>query len=161
MRILTLALGVLIVSVLPVRGGEPTRTATAKHGMVVCVSPEAADVGVEVLKKGGNAVDAAVAVGFAMAVTYPAAGNIGGGGFMLVHPAAGDPTFFDYRETAPASVTDTFTKRQPGSITRRPGRREDSPRAGARTTRSSANSVERTWYAAVRPPRASSSTGRW
>jgi gamma-glutamyltranspeptidase / glutathione hydrolase len=111
MRILTTMLGLLVVPVTLVRGDEPTRTATAKQGMVVCVSPEAADVGVEVLKKGGNAVDAAVAVGFAMAVTYPAAGNVGGGGFMLVHPATGEPTFFDYRETAPASVTkDTFVK---------------------------------------------------
>jgi gamma-glutamyltranspeptidase/glutathione hydrolase len=111
MRILTTVLGLLVVTVTPVRGAEPTRTATGKHGMVVCVSPEAADVGLVVLKKGGNAVDAAVAVGFAMAVTYPAAGNVGGGGFMLVHPAAGEPTFFDYRETAPASVSrDTFVK---------------------------------------------------
>ncbi len=78
---------------------------TAKQGMVVCVSPAAADVGVEMLKKGGNAVDSAVAVAFAMAVTYPAAGNIGGGGFMLVYPGDGRPPIvFDYRETAPAAV---------------------------------------------------------
>lgn len=105
------ALAVLAVSVVPVRAGETARSVTAKNGVVVCVSPEAADVGVEVLKKGGTAVDAAVAVGFAMAVTYPAAGNVGGGGFMLVHPAARRPTVFDYRETAPAGVTkDTYAK---------------------------------------------------
>jgi gamma-glutamyltranspeptidase/glutathione hydrolase len=79
--------------------------------MVVCVSPEAADVGVAVLKNGGTAVDSAVAVAFAMAVTYPPAGNIGGGGFMLVHPPGGKPTVFDYREKAPGAVNrDTFVK---------------------------------------------------
>ncbi len=84
---------------------------TAQRGMVVCVSPEAADVGVAVLKQGGSAVDASVAVAFAMAVTYPAAGNIGGGGFMLVNPAKGEPTVIEYRETAPGSVkADTFAK---------------------------------------------------
>src|SRR5947209_2803052 len=79
----------------------------ARHGMVVCVSAPAADVGVAVLKKGGNAVDAAVAVAFAMAVTHPAAGNIGGGGFMLIQPpaGAGRPTVIEYRETAPAAAT--------------------------------------------------------
>jgi gamma-glutamyltranspeptidase/glutathione hydrolase len=80
--------------------------------MVVCVSPPAADVGVAIFKQGGNAVDAAVAVAFAMAVTYPPAGNIGGGGFMLVYPGKGkDPVVFEYRETAPAAVNrDTFVK---------------------------------------------------
>ncbi len=78
--------------------------------MVVCVSPPAADVGVAILKKGGTAVDAAVAVAFAQAVTYPPAGNIGGGGFMLVHPGSDkEPTLFEYRETAPKAVqSDTF-----------------------------------------------------
>src|SRR5262249_29703427 len=65
--------------------------AEGRNGMVVTVSPPGTDVGLEILKKGGNAVDAAVAVGFAMAVTYPAAGNIGGGGFMVIHPPKGDP----------------------------------------------------------------------
>src|SRR5580692_1960468 len=70
----------------------------SKLGMVVCVSPPAAEVGVEILKKGGNAVDAAVAVGFAMAVTWPEAGNIGGGGFMMIALPGKEPTCFDYRE---------------------------------------------------------------
>src|SRR5207245_2406522 len=69
------------------------------------------DVGVAIMKQGGNAVDSAVAVAFAMAVTYPTAGNIGGGGFMLVYPPGKEPTVFEYRETAPASVhKDTFAK---------------------------------------------------
>lgn len=87
------------------------RPVEAKNGMVVSVCPHASKVGVEVMKNGGNAVDATVATAFALAVTYPQAGNIGGGGFMLVHPTTGEPTVFDYRETAPAAATaDMFVK---------------------------------------------------
>ena len=75
----------------------------AKNGMVVTSEPLATQIGVNILKQGGNAIDAAVAVGFAMAVTYPRAGNIGGGGFMLIHSAkTGQVVAIDYRETAPA-----------------------------------------------------------
>jgi gamma-glutamyltranspeptidase/glutathione hydrolase len=78
----------------------------ARNGMVATQEKHATRVGVEVLRQGGNAVDAAVAVGFAMAVTHPQAGNIGGGGFMLVHLAAANTTIaIDYRETAPAAMT--------------------------------------------------------
>jgi gamma-glutamyltranspeptidase/glutathione hydrolase len=85
---------------------EPT---LAEHGMVVSVSAPAADVGRDILKKGGNAVDAAIATEFALAVTYPAAGNIGGGGFMLVYPGKGaEPVVIEYRETAPAAATKTM-----------------------------------------------------
>jgi gamma-glutamyltranspeptidase/glutathione hydrolase len=80
------------------------QTATAHDGMVVAQEPLAARVGVDILKKGGNAVDAAVAVGFALAVTYPRAGNIGGGGFIVIHRANGDNVTIDYRETAPAAI---------------------------------------------------------
>jgi gamma-glutamyltranspeptidase/glutathione hydrolase len=77
----------------------------AANGMVVTQDALATRVGVEILQKGGNAVDAAVAVGFAMAVTYPRAGNLGGGGFMLIHQADGHDTSIDYRETAPQAIT--------------------------------------------------------
>jgi gamma-glutamyltranspeptidase / glutathione hydrolase len=101
----------LVVTIAPAGAEERAAAVTGKHGMVVCVSPEAAEVGVAIMKQGGNAVDAAVSVAFAMAVTYPAAGNIGGGGFMLVHAPGKEPTVFEYRETAPASVMrDTFAK---------------------------------------------------
>ena len=77
----------------------------AENGMVVSAQHLATKVGVEVLKKGGNAVDAAVAVGYALAVVYPAAGNLGGGGFMTVQLADGRKTFLDFREKAPLAAT--------------------------------------------------------
>jgi gamma-glutamyltranspeptidase/glutathione hydrolase len=78
----------------------------AEHGMVVAQEKIAARIGADVLRRGGNAVDAAVAVGFAMAVTYPRAGNIGGGGFMVIHAAERhEDVAIDYRETAPAATT--------------------------------------------------------
>ena len=81
---------------------QPVRAAKA---MVVTQEAQASRIGLEVLKKGGNAVDAAVAVGFALAVTLPRAGNLGGGGFMLVHLSKGGHDHaIDYRETAPASA---------------------------------------------------------
>jgi gamma-glutamyltranspeptidase/glutathione hydrolase len=82
------------------------------HGMVVAVSAPAAEVGRDVLRRGGNAVDAAVASEFALAVTYPAAGNIGGGGFMTVFPGRGaEPVVIEYRETAPtAAHATTFAR---------------------------------------------------
>jgi len=77
----------------------------AEHGMVVTAHQLASKVGVDVLKRGGNAIDAAVAVGYAMAVVYPAAGNLGGGGFMTIQLADGRKTFIDFREKAPAAAT--------------------------------------------------------
>ena len=87
-------------------------TAHSDLGMVVSVSKPASEVGRATLNAGGNAVDAAVATAFALAVTWPEAGNIGGGGFMLVHPGNGErPVVIDYREIAPAAATvDMFAK---------------------------------------------------
>ncbi|WP_449406776.1 gamma-glutamyltransferase [Mucilaginibacter aquatilis] len=76
-----------------------------RKGMVVCAYPDAATVGLNILKKGGNAVDAAVAVQFALAVTLPQAGNIGGGGFMVYRSAGGETNTLDYREKAPAAAS--------------------------------------------------------
>src|SRR3954452_9369225 len=94
----------------PAQQIPPVQAVTARNGMVVAQETRAALIGAEVLKRGGNAVDAAVAVGFAMAVTYPRAGNLGGGGFMLIHLArnkqnAARDIAIDYRETAPAATT--------------------------------------------------------
>jgi gamma-glutamyltranspeptidase / glutathione hydrolase len=92
-----------------VAGYARTQPVVAKNGMVVAQEAIAARIGVEILKKGGNAVDAAVATGFALAVSFPRAGNLGGGGFMLVHLAQSQKTIaIDYRETAPASMTKTI-----------------------------------------------------
>jgi gamma-glutamyltranspeptidase/glutathione hydrolase len=91
------------------------------HGMVVTVSPPATRAGLEILAAGGNAVDAAIAVEFALAVAWPEAGNIGGGGFMMVHPGRDQPTqpvvCIDYREIAPRSATESMFNRDSGRHT--------------------------------------------
>src|ERR1039457_6704992 len=91
-----------IAAALPVWAAQPVR---AKNGMVVSVEPHATEAGVKILQAGGNAVDAAVAVGLALAVTHPSAGNLGGGGFMLVRLADGRTAFLDFRERAPAAAS--------------------------------------------------------
>jgi gamma-glutamyltranspeptidase/glutathione hydrolase len=93
-----LTLLLLVAAGIPGWAAHPVR---ARHGMVVTVEPHATAVGVKVLESGGNAVDAAVAVGFALAVTHPGAGNLGGGGFMLLRMADGRTAFVDFRERAP------------------------------------------------------------
>jgi len=81
------------------------KNSTGKNGMVVSAREEATRIGLEVLMKGGNAYDAAIAVHFALAVCYPQAGNLGGGGFMLAHNASGENVALDFREKAPAKAT--------------------------------------------------------
>jgi gamma-glutamyltranspeptidase / glutathione hydrolase len=95
---------VLLPTTLPA-GSQPVR---ARKGMVVSQDAIASRVGAEVLRSGGNAVDAAIATAFALAVTHPAAGNIGGGGFIVYRPANGNPIAYDFRETAPAKANATL-----------------------------------------------------
>ena len=111
-RFLCFALAASLVLPLVARSDERAPDSTlhdaqgivGQGGMVVAQESLAARVGADILQKGGNAVDAAVAVGFALAVTFPRAGNIGGGGFMVIHLADGNDTTIDYRETAPAGI---------------------------------------------------------
>lgn len=96
----------LLASVLlPALGAHAYDPVAARHGMVVTSEPHASRAGLAMLRQGGNAVDAAVAVGFALAVTYPFAGNIGGGGFMLIRMANGQSVIIDYREEAPGAAS--------------------------------------------------------
>jgi gamma-glutamyltranspeptidase / glutathione hydrolase len=111
--VLVLSFGSLVYAqVAPVERApaiHPAQTVVAPNGLVVAQEERAARIGIEFLDRGGNAVDAAVAVGFAMAVTYPRAGNIGGGGFMVIHLARDDRNLaIDYRETAPAAASETM-----------------------------------------------------
>jgi gamma-glutamyltranspeptidase/glutathione hydrolase len=97
---------------------QPVR---APHAMVVSIHHDATDAGVQILREGGNAVDAAVAVGYALAVVYPEAGNIGGGGFMLIRPSSnqlnrGQPVFLDYREEAPGSASANMYLDRAGNV---------------------------------------------
>jgi gamma-glutamyltranspeptidase/glutathione hydrolase len=104
-KFLTLLLMAMLAAGSPPSAAASTRPVQAQHAMVVSVHELASRVGVEILQAGGNAVDAAVATGFALAVVHPAAGNLGGGGFMLVRMANGQTRFLDYREKAPAAAT--------------------------------------------------------
>ncbi len=97
------------------RGEQPVR---AQHGMVVSVHHFASDAGVEILHAGGNAVDAAVATGFALAVVHPIAGNLGGGGFLLLRKHDGKSTFIDFREKAPLAATETMYQDSHGDVIR-------------------------------------------
>ena len=92
---------------------EPVR---AEHGIVASTNEVASRVGVDIMKRGGNAIDAAIAVAFALAVTHPAAGNLGGGGFMMIRLKDGKTTAIDYREMAPAAATHNIYLDQNGNL---------------------------------------------
>ncbi|MDI7862090.1 gamma-glutamyltransferase [Rhizobiaceae bacterium n13] len=110
---MVVTLGLCPAGILRAASPEPVK---AEHGMVVTAQHLASDVGVEILKKGGNAVDAAVAVGYALAVVYPSAGNIGGGGFMTIRLKDGRTTFLDFRERAPQAATKTMYLDDKGDV---------------------------------------------
>ena len=100
----------------PIAHAASPHPVAAEHGMVVSAQRLASEVGVAVLRKGGNAVDAAVAVGYALAVVYPAAGNLGGGGFMTLQLADGRKTFLDFREKAPLAASATMYLGPDGNV---------------------------------------------
>src|SRR5215471_57851 len=103
--LVVLVVALIALSARPAVVAAPDTGVPSKDGLVVCTSAPACDAGAAVLAKGGSAVDAAVATAFALAVTHPSAGNIGGGGFMVVRAAGGGVTTFDYREKAPGKST--------------------------------------------------------
>ena len=116
-------LAACVALALPARAAAPAPVG-ADHAMVVTAHRLATAVGVDILKQGGNVVDAAVAVGYALAVVYPAAGNLGGGGFMTIRFADGRTTFLDFREKAPLAATPTMFLDADGHVV--PGRSTDS-----------------------------------
>lgn len=116
-RACTLILIVLFAASLPMTQHAASREpARAKHGMVASTSEIASRVGVEIMQRGGNAIDAAVAVGLALAVTWPPAGNLGGGGFMMIRRANGDTEIVDYRERAPLAASRDMYLDQKGDV---------------------------------------------
>lgn len=110
-----LSLSLLILTAIPTHAASPAPV-EAEHGMVVTAQRLASQAGIDVLKNGGNAVDAAVAVGYTLAVVYPDAGNIGGGGFMTVRLKDGRTTFLDFRERAPLAATKTMYLDKSGNV---------------------------------------------
>ncbi len=113
-----IALACLLVSAAPGAARAQDAGVPSTTGLVVSTSAPASDVGAAVLRRGGNAVDAAVATAFALAVTHPSAGNLGGGGFMVVRTPSGEATTFDYRERAPRAATPTMYLDGKGAIDR-------------------------------------------
>jgi gamma-glutamyltranspeptidase/glutathione hydrolase len=113
---LVVLVAIAVTSVPLCFAGGGMRPEHADHGMVVSVHYLASQAGVDMMKAGGNAVDAAVATGFALAVVHPYAGNIGGGGFMLVRMANGETHFLDYREKAPGKATATMYQDAQGNV---------------------------------------------
>ena len=113
------ASALLVFAALPTWAQQDTGVVKSTTGLVISSSAIASDVGASILRRGGNAVDAGVATAFALAVTYPGAGNIGGGGFMVIRPANGAAVTIDYRERAPLKSTRTMYLDSTGQIARR------------------------------------------
>src|SRR5581483_10717769 len=121
MRLARYLLTILFAAVLSASGercvaGGAMHPEHAAHAMVVSMHELASQAGVESLKAGGNAVDAAVATGFVLAVVHPEAGNIGGGGFMLIRMSSGEEHFLDYREKAPGHATPIMYQDEHGNV---------------------------------------------
>src|SRR6476659_8759395 len=151
----TLCLGPLAAQNSTLRDAAPApggriAAVTARHGMVVAQEARAARIGMEILRQGGNAVDAAVATGFALAVTYPRAGNIGGGGYMLVHLASRNiDTAIDYRETAPAATTPSSSNSDRSEASPMAPAAKDTRAAGRTYAASGASTVRATSLASA------------
>src|SRR5436190_9442161 len=118
-KMLTLSLTIVVIVLVgcqtPAKK-EPVLGLIADSAMVVSAHPLASQVGVDIMQKGGNAIDAAIAVQFALAVVFPAAGNIGGGGFMVVRMNDGSTNALDYREMAPALATTNMYLDKDGNV---------------------------------------------
>ena len=115
-RAFFLSVVIVVVTCISCKRSEPVTGLVADSAMVVSAHPLASKVGVEILKKGGNAVDAAIATQLALAVVFPAAGNIGGGGFMVLRNADGEIAALDFREKAPAAATTTMYLDSAGNV---------------------------------------------
>jgi len=107
---------ILFLALVPALSAAPLRPARVPHAMVTSAHELASRVGVEMMQSGGNAVDAAVATGFALAVVHPQAGNLGGGGFLLLRTATGETHFIDFREKAPAAATENMYLDAQGNV---------------------------------------------
>jgi gamma-glutamyltranspeptidase/glutathione hydrolase len=116
MRLTAVLLSALLTSSLAAPLAAAASTASGGHGAVATDQTIASQVGLNILQARGNAVDAAVAIGYTLAVTYPSAGNIGGGGFMTVHLADGTSAFIDFREVAPAAATEKMYQDASGKV---------------------------------------------